>query len=283
MAKMTKILGALALSTSLMAAPVLAQTPPTADTVVAQVNGTDITLGEMIALRASLPDQYKTLPDDVLYNGLLDQLVQQTLLGQEVAGKLTRSQQLQIDNDRRSALAAFALDDIISTSVTNDALQAAYDAQYKDFAPGTEYHAAHILVDSEEKANDIKKQIEGGVDFADAAKTHGTDGTSASGGDLGWFGAGMMVKPFEDAVVSMKPGELKGPVQTDFGWHLIKLIETRPTTAPTLDEVRDQIAAEVEQKAVTEHLEKLTASAKIEKPGADLDPAVLKDDSLISK
>lgn len=282
MAKITKILGAFALGCGLLAGPVLAQTP-SADTVVADVNGTKITLGEMVALRATLPDQYKTLPDDVLFNGLLDQLVQQTLLGQEVGDKLTTAQKLQLENDRRSALSAFALDAVIRSAVTEEALQAAWDAKYKDFKPGVEYRAAHILVDSEEKANEIKKQIEGGVEFADAAKTHGTDGTAASGGDLGWFSAGMMVKPFEDAVAAMEPGQLAGPVKTDFGWHLIKLEETRATAAPALDDVRDELAAEIEQKAVTEHLDALVTAAKIEKPGTGLDPALLKDASLIGE
>lgn len=280
MAKMTTFLGAVALS-ALMVAPLRAET--TADTVVATVNGTAITLGEMIATRASLPAQYQQLPDDVLFNGILDQLVQQTALAQDSEPKLTKRQKTQLANDHRSAISAFALEAIVKSAVTDAMLQAAYDERFKDFKAGTEYHAAHILVDSEEKANEIKAQIEGGVLFADAAKTHGTDGTAASGGDLGWFSSGMMVKPFEDAVVAMQPGELKGPVKTDFGFHLIQLIETRQAGKPALDDVRDELAAELEQKAVASHVEALTKAATIEKPGAGLDPALLKDETLLDK
>lgn len=281
MAKMTKFLGAVAL-TAALGLPALAETP-TADTVVATVDGKAITLGEMIVMRASLPEQYQSLPDDVLFRGILDQLVQQTALAAKVEPTLSAKDRIQLENDRRGAIAAIALQAVVQNAITEPALQAAYDARFKDFAPGTEYHAGHILVDSEEKAAEIKAQIEGGVDFADAAKTHGTDGTAASGGDLGWFGTGMMVKPFEDAVVSMKAGELKGPVKTDFGWHLIKLYETRPSKAPALDEVREDLAAEIEQKAVAEYLATLTAAAKIDKPGEGIDPALLKDQSLLDK
>ncbi|WP_151719109.1 peptidylprolyl isomerase [Gemmobacter serpentinus] len=281
MAKKTTFLGALALAV-VMAAPARAE-GPTAETVVATVNGTEITLGQMIATRAGLPPQYQQLADDLLFKGILDQLVQQTVLAQKTEPTLTLRQKIQLANDQRSATAAFAIDGIVKSAVTDAALQAAYDAKFKDFVPGTEYRASHILVDSEEKAKEIKAQIEGGVDFADAARTHGTDGTAASGGDLGWFGTGMMVKPFEDAVTSMKAGELKGPVQTDFGWHLIKLVETRTAAQPTLDDVRDELAAELEQNAVMAEVEALTAAAKIEKPGEGIDPALLKDETLLDK
>ncbi len=285
MAKKTTFLGAMLLGTMLLAAPLQAQdaATPAADTVVATVNGTEITLAQMVATRAGLPEQYKGLPDDVLFKGILDQLVQQTLLQQEIEPALTDYQKMQLENDRRASIAAIAVDAVLKAAVTDTAIQAAYDAKFKDFTPGTEYRAAHILVDSEEKANEIKAQIEGGLDFAEAAKQHGTDGTAASGGDLGWFGPGMMVKPFEDAVVSMKAGELKGPVKTDFGWHLIKLTETRAAAAPKLEEVRDELLGELQQKAITDHVAALTSAAKIEKPGEGIDPAVLKDETLLDK
>ncbi|GGW32843.1 peptidylprolyl isomerase [Gemmobacter lanyuensis] len=282
MAKMTTFLGAFALGMGLLAGPTLAE-DLTAATVVATVNGKEITLGQMIATRAGLPAQYQTLPDDVLFKGILDQLVQQTTLQQDMEPRLTKRQVLELENNHRSAVAAMALDGIVKTAVTDEAIQAAYDARYTNFQPGTEYHAAHILVDSEDKAYDILDQIEGGVEFADAAKTHGTDGTAASGGDLGWFGEGMMVKPFEEAVMSMKAGELKGPIKTEFGWHLIKLLETRATQAPKLDDVREELAQELEQKAVAARLEELTKITEIEKPGEGIDPAVLKDETLLDK
>lgn len=283
MAKQMRFLAGLALSACL-ALPVYAEDAPTAETVVATVNGTSITLGNMIALRENLPDQYKSLPADVLFKGILDQLVQQTLLEQSLGDKLTKRDTLSIENDRRGYLSNVAMQAVIKSAVTDAALQAAYDAKYKNAAPVTEYSAAHILVDSEEKANDLKKQIEAGADFAELAKANSTDtGSGANGGDLGWFSAGMMVKPFEDAVMKAEKGKVYGPVKTDFGWHLILLKDSRPKAAPKLDEVRDQLAQEIEQKAVTDHVKTLTDAAKIEKPGEGIDPKLLEDASLLDK
>ena len=282
MAKMTKFLGVIALGAALMAGPVLAE-ELSPETVVARVNGKAITLGHMLVMRATLPAQYQSLPDDVLFKGILDQLVQQAALAESVEPTLAKRDLLQLENDRRGTLSGIALQAVVDKAVTDEALQALYDSRFKDAIPGTEYHAAHILVDSEEKAKEIKAQIEGGVEFADAAKTHSSDGAAANGGDLGWFGPGMMVKPFEDAVLAMKSGELAGPVQTDFGWHLIKLIETRDATVPSLDDLRDELAAEIEKQAIADHLAALTKDAKIEKPGEGIDPAVLKDQTLLDK
>ena len=119
--------------------------------------------------------------------------------------------------------------------------------------------------------------------FAETARANSTDGAAQNGGDLGWFGAGMMVKPFEDAVITMKPGEVKGPVKTDFGWHLIKLNETRVKAAPPIDELRPELVAELESAAVAAHVKTLTDAAKIEKPGEGIDPALLRDATLLDR
>lgn len=265
-----------------MALPLQAQDAPTADTVVATVNGAPITLGHMIVARESLPAQYKELPADVLFKGILDQLVQQTALEQSMEGKLTRRDALQMENDRRGYVSSVALQGVILGAVTDEALQAAYDARFKDAQPQTEYNAAHILVETEEKANELKAQVEGGADFAELAKASSTDtGSGANGGDLGWFGLGMMVKPFEDAVVAAEIGKVAGPVQSQFGWHIILVKETRVAAQPTLDDLRDELAAELEQKAIETHITDLMAAAKVEKPGEGIDPALLSDLTLI--
>ncbi|MBP6735839.1 MAG: peptidyl-prolyl cis-trans isomerase [Rhodobacteraceae bacterium] len=283
MAKALQFLAGAVLSLGL-ALPVAAEEAPTAATVVAVVNGTQITLGHMIAARESLPEQYKSLPADVLFKGILDQLVQQTVLQQSAETSLTKRDLLQLENERRGYVSGVALQGVVAGAVTDEALQAAYDARFKDAAPQTEYSAAHILVDSEEKANDLKTQIEGGADFAELAKANSTDtGSGANGGDLGWFGLGMMVKPFEDAVVAAEVGKIAGPIKTDFGWHLILVKETRVAAAPTLDELRDELAAEIEQKAVEAKIAELTAAATIEKPGEGIDPALVADLTLLDK
>lgn len=268
-----------------VALPVMAQDEaPTADTVVATVNGTDITLGELIILREKLPAQYQALPDDMLFKGLLDQAVQQVALEQSVTEGKTKRDELWMKTDQRSYLANKALQAVVTAAVTDEALQAAYDAKYANAPAAKEYSAQHILVDSEEKAKELKAQIDGGADFAELAKANSTDtGSAVNGGDLGWFGLGMMVKPFEDAVVAAAPGSVVGPVQTDFGWHIIKVNEVRDAAKPAIDEVREELAAELEQKAVEAHLTELTGKAEIARPGEGLDPALLRDATLLDK
>lgn len=252
----------------------------TAETVVASVNGTDITLGQVIALRDQLPEQYQQLADDVLYKGIVDQLIQQVTLAQSVEGKLTLRDELVLENQRLAYLAGTVLQGVVDAEVTPEAIKAAYDARIAAMPPATEYRAAHILVADEQVAKDLKAQIDGGADFAELAKANSTDGSAANGGDLGWFGVGMMVKPFEDAVVAMQPGQVAGPVQTQFGWHLIKLEETRPATPPTLEELTPEITQELQRKAVEDHVAGLSEGATITRVDG-IDPALIKDQTLL--
>ena len=266
-----------------LALPAMAE-DVTADTVVAVVNGTNITLGNMLVARESLPAQYQALPPETLFKGILDQLIQQTALQQSVGDTLTKRDTLQMENDRRAYLSNVALEPAVTAAVTEEAIKAAYDAKFANATPGTEYHAAHILVDSEEKANELKAQLDGGAVFADLAKANSIDtGSGANGGDLGWFGVGTMVKPFEDAVVAAPVGTVIGPIKTDFGYHLILVSETRSAANPTLDDVRDELTQELQQKAVEAKVKEVTDAAKIEKPGEALDPAVLNDSTLLDK
>jgi peptidyl-prolyl cis-trans isomerase C len=281
MAKMTRFLPALALS-ALAFAPMAHAEGETADTVVAVVDGTEITLGHMIVVRDRLPAEYQSLPNDVLFKGILDQLVQQTALAQSVKDVPYRHR-IAMENDRRGYMASLALQAVGEGAVTDAALQAAYDARYKDASPATEYRASHILVDTQEKAAELKAQIDGGADFGALAQANSSDGSAANGGDLGWFGLGMMVKPFEEAVIALQPGAVSDPVQTQFGWHLVKLVETRNAEVPGLDDVRDELATQIEQQAIAAHIQTLIDAATITRPGEGIDAALLRDQTLIEK
>lgn len=285
MAKHSGFLAGLVLACGI-AVPALAQdeAAPTADTVVATVNGTEITLGELIILREKLPAQYQALPDDMLFKGLMDQAIQQATLEQSVEAEKTKRDEIWMRTDARSYMAGKALQALVEAAVNDASLQAAYDAKYANAPAQKEYSAQHILVDSEEKAKELKAQIDGGADFGELAKANSSDtGSAVNGGDLGWFGLGMMVKPFEDAVVAAAPGSVSDPVQTDFGWHLIKVNEVRDAAKPTIDEVRDELAAEIEQTVVEAKLAELTGAAEITRPGEGLDPALLRDATLLDK
>lgn len=267
---------AAALTAFALAGPAAAQDAPALDTVVATVNGDEITLGHMVAARSSLPQQYQQLPDDVLFNALLDQLVQQTLLSQ-TQDALSGMAEMALENERRMLGAAQAIEGIVGESVTEEALQAAYEARYADAEPGTEYNASHILVETQELAQQLIEELEGGADFAALAEEHSTGPSGPSGGSLGWFGEGAMVEPFQNAVQEMEPGSVRSePVQTQFGWHVIRLNETRPAEAPALDEVRGELAEQIRQAAVGDRLQALSDAAEIDRSGAEsLDPSAL--------
>jgi peptidyl-prolyl cis-trans isomerase C len=122
------------------------------------------------------------------------------------------------------------------------------------------------LVPSKEKADQLIKKLKGGAKFEDVAKTESTDNSKTSGGDLGWFTATRMVKPFADAVKALKKGETTPePVQTQYGWHIIKLEETREVTPPPFDQVKAQVSKNLIQKKLVAYVEEMKKTAKIEK------------------
>ncbi|MGQ0428703.1 MAG: peptidylprolyl isomerase [Gammaproteobacteria bacterium] len=148
---------------------------------------------------------------------------------------------------------------------TEEELKAEYDARIAEM-PKAEYHARHILVDDEAKAKDLIVQLDKGTKFEALAKEHSSDGSAAEGGDLGWFTAGQMVKPFSDAVQQLEIGKYTAtPVKSDFGWHVIRLEETRPTTPPPYDTVKPQLGPMVKQKRFEAHLKELVEKARIER------------------
>ena len=232
-------------------------------------------------LRETLAEQYQSLPDDVLFDGILNQLVQQEVLRQSVT-EMSPRHKANVANDTRGYVSGVAMEKVVVEAVTAEALQAAYEERFRNAKPQTEYNAAHILVATAEEAEAIKAELAAGADFAELAKTKSLDtGSGSAGGDLGWFGLGMMVKPFEDAVVAAKVGEVSGPVQSEFGFHLILVKETRVAENPTLDMIRDDLAAEIENAAITKLVDDLSAKATITREGEGIDPTILKNSSLI--
>lgn len=251
-----------------------------ADTVVATVNGTPITLGEMIVMKeaASQDPQMASMGEEALYEIMLDQLIQQTAVAG--AGKENAGVRAQLEIQRRNTLAAAAIAEVTKAQPTDQDIQAAYDKLFASAEPATEYSAAHILVDTEEKAKEIKAELDGGADFGTLAEQNSTGPSGPNKGDLGWFSADQMVKPFADAVAGMEKGQISEPVQTEFGWHLIKLNDTRMREAPKLDEVRDQISQMVLRDKVQAEIERLTGAAAVEKVEG-IDPALLNKTELL--
>ena len=266
----------------LVAAMALPASAQDADTVVATVNGTDITIGHMIVARATLPAQFQELPGEVLFEGILEQLVQQTLLAQSFEGELPPRAQLSLENETRSLTAGEALELEFSEALSPAAIQEAYDARFDGASESEEYNASHILVETEEEALAIRDEINAGADFAEVAREKSTGPSGPNGGQLGWFGTGAMVPSFEAAVIALDVGAVSDPVQTQFGWHVIKLNETRVQERPTLDEIRPELEEELRTFTLEARVQELAAVAQIDRSGSEgVDPSIIKDMSLV--
>lgn len=279
---MKKLLASVSLVAAL-AAPAYADGHASAETVLATVNGNDITVGHLIAMRQMLPAEYQQLPDEVLFDGMLEQLIQQQVLADEAEGNVTRSMELGLENERRAFLAAMYMDDVAMADLGDEELQAAYDEAYGSVEPTTEYNAAHILLEGQEDAENMLAELEAGADFAELAAEHSIGPSGPNGGALGWFTAGMMVPEFEAAVFELEPGEVSAPVQTQFGWHVVLLNETREQAAPTLEDVRAELEEAVRRARVDARLEELTAAADVSRAEVEIDPAMIRNLDLIAE
>ncbi len=150
-----------------------------------------------------------------------------------------------------------------SNPVTDADIQAEYDAQVAATPP--EYQARHILVDDKSLAEAIIQKLQAKGDFAALAKEYSKDSSAQNGGDLGWFSPASMVKEFADAVVKLEKGQFTtAPVQTQFGWHVIQLDDTRPAQLPPLDQVKDRVQQLVQRKRVADHLQELRKDSTID-------------------
>jgi peptidyl-prolyl cis-trans isomerase C len=278
---MKKFLATVA-ATALFAMPLSAQDAPTADTVLATVNGTDITLGHVIAMQQMLPPQYQELPDNVLFDGLLEQLVQQEILAAVAEQDITRRMELGLDNERRAFLAAMLLDQIGMADLPEEEVQAEYDAQYGSAGAVTEFNASHILVESEEEAQALIAELTEGADFAELAQERSIGPSGPNGGQLGWFTAGMMVPSFEEAVFGLEVGEVSAPVETQFGWHVILLNDTREQEPPGLDQVRAELEDGLRRARVDAAITELSAGADVVRPEIEIDPSVIRNLDLLA-
>ncbi|WP_439153730.1 peptidylprolyl isomerase [Yoonia sp.] len=253
----------------------------TADTIVARVGDTEITMGEVIIARAQLPQQYNQFPDSVLFEGVVDQLIQQQLLA-DVLETVPSRIELALQNERRAMLAGEVITAITQTAVTEEALQAAYDARFANADDVSEFNASHLLVETEEEAITAKARIDEGAEFADVARDVSTGPTGPNGGNLGWFSAGAMVPEFETAIMALEVGEVTDPFQTQFGWHVATLNEMRVQPRPSLDELRGELTSELQEAAVTARLDELSVATEVTKPAeGEFDPALINNLDLL--
>ncbi len=262
--KLLQIMANLTVAAGLLTSAANAQSSVDSDVVVATVNGEEIKMGHVVMVYDTLPQQYKSLPAEQVFQGIVEQIIQQTVLAQAAANPNSKYIEFAVDNERRILTASQMIDEITTEATSEDKLHAYYDATYQSADLGREYNASHILVESEEEAKDLIFKLSDGADFAALAQEFSTGPSGPNGGALGWFGQGRMVAPFEQAVMSLTVGEVSPlPVQTQFGWHVIILNDMRAVQAPAFEEVSGEIAAELQRVAIEERVKVMVDGAAV--------------------
>ena len=239
---------------------------------VATVNGTPTSRATYdIYLKSLLQQSGKSATDltPEQKSQVLDELISMQLISAEaVKSGVDKDPEVvaRLELLRMRVLADAQSQKILKDKEPTDAeLHAQYDIAIAGLDK-TEYKGRHILVATKEKAQELIKKIKGGAKFEDVAKAESTDSSKTNGGDLGWFTPSRMAKPFGDAVRAMKKGEMtQEPVQTQFGWHIIKIDDTREAVPPPFDQVKQQLTNQVLQKKLLDYIEGLKKSATIVK------------------
>lgn len=253
------------------AAPAPQVTP---DTVVATVGGESITEADISFAAEDLQQELQQMPPEDRKAFLVT-----VLIDMKVMAKAAKEQQmdqtdlfkrrLQYLEERALRRAFFA--EKIAAGVTPEAVQAAYDTFVSTFQPQEQVHARHILVATKEDAEAIKTELATGKPFEILAMEKSTDPSAKqNGGDLGFFQRGQMVKPFEDAAFAMEPGQISDPIESQFGWHIIKVEEKGMSKPPTLPEVEAQLQQQVMFQAFEDSVGKLKDGLAIDIPDANL-------------
>jgi peptidyl-prolyl cis-trans isomerase C len=251
-------------------------TPPDAapgganDPVVAKVNGQPIYSSDVRDAAASLPPSARNMSPQQLFPMLLDQLIDgQALIAEARKTGLDKNPivQRQVQDASDRALETALLHQQIGPLVTEDAVRARYDQDIAAKPPEVEVHARHILVADEATAKKIIAELKKGADFAALSKQYSTDpGAKQQNGDLGFFKKDEMVPEFADAAFALKDGEVSPePVHSQFGWHVIQVIERRQAPPVPFEQARDELRQQMIQENVQKVVGKARAGVTVEK------------------
>jgi peptidyl-prolyl cis-trans isomerase C len=255
--------------------PALAQDGKT----VATVDGKTITESDLTLAEGELGQQFANLPAEQRRAAALSAIIEIRLLSEEAVkkglDKQTEFQQRMAFLNQR-ALHAALIDSEVAGKITDADVRARYDKEIAARPPVNEVHARHILVKTKEEAEAIIKQLDGGADFQKLANEHTTDPSGkSSGGDLGYFGPGQMVPEFETAAFALENGQYtKQPVQTQFGWHIIKVEDKRSQQPPAFDDVKDEFRSLLLREKYFELVKSLRGAASVDVSDPELKKAV---------
>ncbi len=240
----------------LTAAAQNAQPEPGRDPVVAIVAGGDIHLSEVVDSKSQLPQQYQSMPMEAMFPALVERVIDMRLVAREA-----RANGLADDPDVRRELARIEnqilsqvfLTRRIDAMITEQAVQARYDDHIAGLPPDDEVSARHILLETEDDALAVIASLRGGVDFIELAAEKSIGPSADRGGDIGYFGRGNVVPEFADAAFAIEPGQIsETPVQSEFGWHVIRVDDRRAVAPPSLEEMRQQLVSEISQQLIAE-------------------------------
>ena len=237
------------------------------DEIVAKVNGTPITRSQLDFFASELGDRLNRVPAAQRDSILIEQMIARHLIAQAASKlKLEKTKEFQSRQSfyRLRALQEVYLNKVIEATITEAALRKTYQEGLAKIKPEVEIRARHILVKTEDEAKALSKELSGGADFAELAKTKSIGPSNVKGGDLGYFGKGQMVPAFSDAAFALKAGEISKPVKTRFGWHLIKIEDVREKTPPTFEAIRESMRLALLRSQAIDTVKKLRKKAKIE-------------------
>ena len=253
-----------------------AQPEPGQDPVVATVAGDAIRLSEVVDSKSQLPQQYQSMPMEAMFPALVERVIDIRLVAREA-----RANGIADDPDVRRELAQIENQIIsqvfltrhIDAMITDEEVQARYDEHIAALPPDEEISARHILLVSEEDALAVIASLGEGADFIELAAEKSIGPSADRGGDIGYFGRGNVVPEFADAAFALEPGQTsETPVQSEFGWHVIKVDDRRAVAPPSLEEMREQFVTEISQQLIAELIGELRDAAAIERFNMDGSP-----------
>jgi peptidyl-prolyl cis-trans isomerase C len=237
------------------------------DPVVAVVEGEEIRRSDVLESARELPQQYQQ-QIGLIFPALVERLVDFKLLDKAAAERGLgddEAVQEQLERVKVDIMREVLLSRVIEDAISDEQVREAYEAHLETNPAQQEVRARHILLESEEEARTVIEQLDGGADFAELAKEKSTGPTGEAGGDLGYFTQGQMVEPFAEAAFAMEPGSYsESPVETQFGWHVIKVEDKRDQTPATFEEMEQQLVDQLSRQAVEAYLAELREGSDVE-------------------
>ena len=244
--------------------------PDTGSAVVATVNGEEITRDDVVTAIIALGAEYQDVPMEYIWEPILEQIINRKLIAEAARESDLDSSEAYLQElamIEEEVLQQMYMQTRVDEELTDEAVQAAYEnwlVEYQATGLGDEVRARHILVASKEEAEAVAARAADGEDFAELAKELSTGPSGVEGGDLGWFRYGDMVQEFADGAYALQPGEISGPVESPFGWHVIKMEERSGLDAPTLQDIEVELRDTLARDAILAEIDSLRADAEIE-------------------